>query len=178
MRYDDYLVQCTLRGITRVYGRPAAQVPPMTIDILLKLRHVLFVRPNEAPKLRSVEDLSWWTTALLLFFSLLRSCHVIPDAIAEGRNPHNEYILRRSSLSLVNGRITLAVHRTKTIQFHERVLRIPLPILRNHILCPTTMPNCYLRGQSVRPASEHLIGVVRGTEWIPLTYEARIQQAP
>lgn len=171
-----YPVQLTIRGINRLYSAPPQQVPAMTTDLLLAIREVLF-------PLQTLDDVSWWAAALLLFFSLLRSCHVVPDSAAEALLCSNEYILRRASLRYdhVNGRITLLVSRTKTIQFHEKLLRLPLPLMPEHPLDPTNALLEYLRRVYARPANEFLFGAhaigsaaaptAPARNWVPLTYE-------
>ena len=148
----------------------------MTTDILLAIRSVLF-------PLRTLDDVSWWSAALLLFFSLLRSCHVVPDSAAEARLLSNEYVLRGSSLEYdhITGRITLRIKRTKTIQFHEKLLCLPLPLMPQHPLDPTAALLDHLRVVPAGAAAAFLFGTTapppvrpkpnERPAWVPLTYE-------
>ena len=59
-----------------------------------------------------------------------------PERQASVANSSNKaYFLTRSNVSFSAADVVLRVYRTKTIQFHQRVLEIPLPLIPNSILC-------------------------------------------
>ena len=57
----------------------------------------------------------------------------------------NAYFLRRRDVSFTASGAVLRVYRTKTIQFKQRELEIPLPFIPNSALCPVTALNDYFR---------------------------------
>ena len=69
---------------------------------------------------------------LLLFYSLLRKGSVLPNSV----NMDTSKILCRSDVKFHPWGMMITVRTTKTIQFQERVLSIPIPRHRSSVLCP------------------------------------------
>ena len=61
----------------------------------------------------------------------------MPYALADCHSDH-AYFLKRQDVYFTASGAVLRVYRTKTIQFKQRVLDIPLPFIPNSILCPVT----------------------------------------
>ena len=74
---------------------------------------------------------------LVAFFLFLRISNLVPYKSSDlGSN--EAYFLTRLDVWFSTAGAVLRVYRTKTIQFHQRVLEIPLPLIPNSILCPVS----------------------------------------
>lgn len=114
---DSWLVKSTLRGIDRCKGTPVNRKQPITPQVLLAIRSKL--------NLTTRIDCVFWAACLLLFFGLLRKSNVLHDKSFD----NTKQLCRKHFIVDTNGQIVVHVHWTKTIQFRERTLRIPLPRL-------------------------------------------------
>ena len=72
---------------------------------------------------------------LVAFFSFLRISNLVPYTLADVRDPKGCY-LRLSSVTFTAQGVLLRVTRTKTIQFRQRELDIPLPYIPRSPLDP------------------------------------------
>lgn len=122
----------TLRGIKRVKGdvQPNRKLA-VTPDILAKIIRRL--------DLFSPTNLAFVAAMLVAFFGFLRKANVCP--VKDNGNPAEDLspVCRgdfefASDLSVV----WLHLRKTKTIQFGQRTLRVPLPHIPGSILCPVT----------------------------------------
>ena len=81
-------------------------------------------------------DVVFWAVCLVAFFTFFRKSNLL----APGPSPacfDPERHLSRHHISLSEGGAVVQVNWSKTIQFSERVLRIPLPVIHNCVLCPS-----------------------------------------
>ena len=102
---------------------------PVTVDILLNIfQHFDF--SNQL-------HICMHALFLVAFFSFLRISNLVPYASADC-HADNAYFLKRQDVYFTASGAVLRVYRTKTIQFKQRVLDIPLPFIPNSILCPVT----------------------------------------
>ena len=124
--YDAFLTQ---RALRRIMGDCVRVTHPVTVDILLNIfQHFDF--SNQL-------HICMHAVFLFAFFSFLRISNLVPYASA---NCHadNAYFLKRQDVYFTASGAVLRVYRTKTIQFKQHVLDIPLPFIPNSILCPVT----------------------------------------
>ena len=116
-----------LKSIDRIWGKAVNRKTPVTIDHLKKMAKVVRKNPTRM-------RVTVFTAVLVAFFSLVRksaycaSAKTTFDPVAQ---------LAVNDLRINNGRATITLQQTKTIQFSERDLEIHLPLLDNAI-CPTT----------------------------------------
>lgn len=75
-----------------------------------------------------------WAACLAMFFGLLRRSNVVPSG-PQAFDPTKH--LRRSDLAFTTAGAVVTLRWSKTIQFRERIRRIPLPWKKHHPLCPT-----------------------------------------
>ena len=102
---------------------------PVTVDILLNIfQHFDF--SNQL-------HICMHALFLVAFFSFLRISNLVPYASADC-HADNAYFLKRQDVYFTASGAVLRVYRTKTIQFKQHVLDIPLPFIPNSILCPVT----------------------------------------
>ena len=91
----------------------------------------------------------------LAFFSFLRISNWVPCTLASCQS-NNAYFLKRADVSFTVSGSVLRVYRTKTIQFKQHALAIPLPFIPNSVLCPVAQYfrlifTQYLLARLVRP---------------------------
>ena len=124
---QSWPVQSLLRGIKRAKGNSTVHKLPITPQLLLHIRQLV--------SLNEPADIVLWAAYLTSFFTLLRKSNIVPPSPSTFdplRHP------RRSDLVLTPMGLALNVALSKNNQFQERALKIPLPFLKEHPLCPTT----------------------------------------
>ena len=114
--YDDPLIIRALRGARRFLGDYATQALALLPEHLLVMYDVLPV---------SLGHSCFWAAALFAFRSLMRKCHYTDG----------ESVLCRSAFQFYDWGMMVTVTRTKTIQFKERKLMIPICRVSNKTLC-------------------------------------------
>ena len=111
---------------------------PITPTLLRHIRSTLvFTNPLDA---------NVWAICLLLFFGLLRKASVLPQSASLS---YSVCVLHRRDVIFFKWGVMVTIRSTKTIQYRERALRIPLPRQPGHPLCPVT---ALVRALSSTPA--------------------------
>ena len=153
--YDAFLTQ---RALRRIMGDSVRVTHPVTVDILLNVfQH--FDWSNQL-------HVCMHALFLVAFFSFLRISNLVPYASFDCHSD-NAYFLRRQDVSFTESGAVLRVYRTKTIQFKQRVLGIPLPFIPNSVLCPVTaLTNYFCTVPSL--ASSPLFIINHGGSFRPL----------
>ena len=126
--YDCFLTQ---QGLRRV----------MTIDILLRI--------FQSFQPCYVFHACMRAAFLVTFFSFLRISSLVLYTLSEVHSSAS-FFLRRRDITFTASGAYLQVFKTKTIQFKQKILEIPLPVIPNSILCPVTALTTYF---SLVPAS-------------------------
>ena len=121
----NWPLQSLLTGIKRVKGQPPSQKLPITPDLLLHIQTML--------NFRSSFDASFWAICLVSFFGMLRKSHLLASS-AQQFDPAKQ--LLTSDLELLPWGALITLRWSKTIQFRERVVQLPLPLIPNSPLCP------------------------------------------
>ena len=121
---ENHRLQLLLRGVRRVKGDSTTRKLPITPLLLLKIRSVLDLQdPNSTV---------FWAACLTTFFGMLRRSNVLPTPpFSDTKHLHREDVLAYS------WGLALEICWSKTIQFRERELLVPLPHLPGHPLDPT-----------------------------------------
>ena len=123
--HQNWVLNSVLTGIKRHKGASVQQKLPITPAILLKIRATLHL---EQPR-----DIVFWCVCVVAFYGLLRKSNILPN----GRRAFNAEIhLTRNNLYITPLGYYLSVNWSKTNQFRERKVTVPLPYLHNHPLCP------------------------------------------
>ena len=120
---NNFHLATTLRGIRHAKGLTVSQKKPITPQILLALRNQLnWDDPWHA---------TFWAVCLVVFFGLLQKANLLCKGSTQF-NPSKQ--LRQRDIFA-----NWAINRwSKTIQFSQRILTIPLPRIDQHPLCPYT----------------------------------------
>ena len=123
-----------LKGAKRALGVAIKQKLPITPDILRSMftlaGRLLFSSPL---------DVTFWASCIVAFFSFFRKSNLLVKSLASF-DPSLH--LCRKDASFSHEAVTLAVRWSKTIQYRQRTLHIPLPRITDCPLCPTpAMPS-------------------------------------
>jgi hypothetical protein len=120
----NWEVDMIKRGVLRKLGRPPVQKLPLTVEILRKLYYLL--------DLSQPGELSFWAASLVAFFGLLRKNTLLPktrDATAPS------YLVRGDVTEFSAHSFLLDIRHAKTIQFGQRLLKIPYVSCEDERLC-------------------------------------------
>lgn len=124
---DSWFLTSTLKGIERVKGTLVASKAPVTPTMLLNIYRQLDFEKRD--------DCVFWGACLVMFFGLLRRSNVLADV---GQFDRDRQLTRDSVLIQDNQSLTLLIKWSKTIQLKDRVLKISLPLIAPHPLCPVS----------------------------------------
>ena len=148
--YDVYLAK---RATRRFLGDNFNRRVPITIPILIKLFGLFDFNNHLHLCMRAV--------FLVAFFSFLRISNLVPYKLSEIGSSHACYLTLASVNFNARG-VLLRIYKTKTLQFRERVLEIPLPFIPGSPLCPVTALRQYLASVSLPPHSPLFVTVSNG----------------
>ena len=123
---DNWILDTILRGIKRDHPVSRVQKLPITPDILRLIHSHI--------DLSSPIDVAFWSACLIAFFGFLRKSSLLPKS----RDITSAPVLSRKDVSFSDSGALLSIRHTKTIQFCERILQIPIIRISNSILCPVT----------------------------------------
>lgn len=113
-------------GIKREMGAKVERKLPITPDILRIILRGL--------DMNSIEDTAVWMGSLLAFYAMLRRSNFSVTSVTS--TVQVSRVLKRSDVTLERDRVLVVVRWSKTIQFKDRVLTLPLPRMQNNPLCP------------------------------------------
>ena len=123
---DSWFISSTLKGIDRVKGTAVNRKSPITPDILLRIKKVL--------KMTDRDDVVFWAACLVMFFGLFRKANLF----AKQKFDADKHFTRDSFVLNADCSLTICVRWSKTIQCREREIRVTLPALHPHPLCPVS----------------------------------------
>ena len=125
---DNWELRAVRRGIQRSLGRPPKQKLPISIDIL----HLLFNNLD----LHIPQQQAFWTACLVAFFAFLRKSTLLPKS---GNGCDRIKALCLGDVHLPDRSLFyLHIRHSKTIQFGQRQLTIPIAAVQDSNLCPVT----------------------------------------
>ena len=155
---NNFHLATTLRGIKRAKGLTVSQKKPITPQILLALRNQLtWDDPWHA---------TFWAVCLVAFFGLLRKANLLCSGSTQF-NPSKH--LRRGDIVFFADWAIVINRSSKTIQFSQRILTIPLPRIAQHPLCPyTALKHAFHLVPAPLSGPAFVVPTSRGL--IPLTY--------
>lgn len=120
---DNWQVEHLLQGVKRVLGVAQGCAVPITPDMLLCVKKHL--------DLYKLFHLSVWSACLIGFFGMLRPGNFL-------MRDKSVPVLRICQLESRDMDYIITFDYTKTIQFRQKQLRIIIPYLSEHPLCPAS----------------------------------------
>ena len=121
---ENFQFSSLMKGIRRSLGDTPCRKFPITPQILLQMLPFL--------DFSSPLDSCVWAAALLMFFGMFRRANVLTTATSFDHAKH----LRRSDIRFYSWGLSVHIRWTKTIQYKQRDLSIPVPRKPGHPLCP------------------------------------------
>lgn len=148
---DCFLINATLAGARRLLGDTQFSSDPLLPSHLRTFRSIL--------NLSLDDDFVFWCAVNLAFRGLLRKSSVC-------KGPQN---LRRCDIEFFDWGRVISLHKSKTIQFSERIHQIPVSRVKG-ALCVMTLLEIMVR--RIRAAPHHaLFGMHKKNVYHPITYE-------
>ena len=132
---SGFMVQSTLRGARRLLGSASEPALPLTPENMVSIYDRL--------DLTKAQDLRFWCALVLSFRCLLRVGHIT-------KSPH---VLCVKDVEFTDVGLDVVVTSSKTIQFKQRVNRIPVVKSPGSILCPVGVLRRYLSMSKKSPTS-------------------------
>ena len=123
---NNWYLESIMRGIHREKGAPPLRKLDITPVILTKIRDLL--------NLGSPLHVVFWVACLTMFFGFFRKSNVLAPAPRFDPAKH----LCRSDIIVYPWGLEVIIKWSKTLQFRERNVSVPLPYIKGHPLCPTT----------------------------------------
>ena len=123
---NNWPLKSLLTGINRSKGVTTDQKQPITPAILMQLRANL--------DLTDSLDASFWAICLVAFYGMFRKSHLLP--ITPNKFDSSKQ-LTKADFKIFTWGTLITIRWSKTIQFRERIVEIPLPHIPNSALCPT-----------------------------------------
>ncbi len=126
--WDSFQLKLALKGLARLKPHLPKRALPITPPILLQfLPHLDLTTPSDA---------AYWCLFLFAFFLMARKSNLVPKAAL----PLSQVakVLKRKDVLQRSHTLLVSISWSKTIQFGERRLSIPLLAAPHSPLCPVT----------------------------------------
>ena len=124
----DIEIRLTLMGLNKTLAKPVKQAQPITPEIMIDILGFL--------DLNNRSDLVFWGILVIGFFGMLRKSNLVPDT-KDSFDPNKQ--LTRNHVIFKDKLAILRVTWSKTLQFKQKLLEIPLFAIRESPLCPVTV---------------------------------------
>ena len=156
--FDHKVLSILLRGLRRIKAHITKQALPITPALLLDI-HKLLRQDN-------LEDRVFWALCLMAFFSAFRKSNLVPNSIG-CFNPHKQ-LLRRDVIFDQSG-MWVRKRWSKTIQFGQRHLVVPILKVPQSPLCPLTAYKLMCQAMPAGRGAPAFV-IAQGGRLVPYTY--------
>ena len=125
---NSFFVSSVIKGAKKKLGNQVASKRPVTVDMLHKMLQVL--------DLKIPSDRAFFTVAVVAFFSFARIGNLVPLT----HNPplHGKHLCW-CDVRFDDKFVILKFRFTKTIQYKQRLLEVPLPYVRDSPFSPASL---------------------------------------
>ena len=113
-----FLIKSTLLGAKRLLGCESVQADPLSPEQMWRIWRVL--------DLLNFSDLQFWCCLCIMYRCLLRVSHVVAS-------PHT---MKVRDIKWTKEGMDVLIRSSKTIQFKERLVRVPVIKAEYSVLCP------------------------------------------
>ena len=124
---QDRQIQMFMQGLKRAMPHAIKQAAPITPEILVRLSKVV----NYAEPVEMVA----WVGTLLGFYMFLHKSNLVPDT-RETFNPEQQFCRADMNLLGLDNAMMFEIKWSKTIQYKQKVLRLPVLPAKNRSICP------------------------------------------
>ena len=146
-----------LKGISRLNPHCPKRALPITAFILMEFKELL--------DLRKPIHATFWCLFLIAVFLMSRKSHLVHSTLAESKT--NKQLRRKDFIISENG-FTVIIRWSKTIQFRERILEIPVLAIPDSPLCPLSALKQMIH---LTPAPEDALAfILPGGKYRPVLY--------
>ena len=135
---DSFLIKLVLQGLKRKLGCQVAHKLPFPIGQLRSMYEV-FDHTNKCM-------MALWAVMVFCFRTLLRKSNVLPDSA--GKLHH---VVKRSDVEFLDWGMLVHVKSTKTLQFSEYVLDIPVHFVSDRTFCVAWMVESHIHDFPASP---------------------------
>lgn len=125
--FHTFELKLTIRGLNRSLQHLPKQALPITLEILNKFYNLLDHSDRN--------DVTFWCLFLFAFLLMSRKSNLVP---VSSKKFDNSKQLCRGDVKVYSSCLFVHFKWTKTIQFGNRVLIIPLVAMTSSIFCPVT----------------------------------------
>lgn len=122
---ESHYISNLKKGTRRLLGDQASRKLPITPALLMAIFSQL--------SMSSPLHVAFWAACTVAFFSFFRKSNLLPES---PRGSQHKFITR-GDISFSSEGALINVNWSKTIQYKQRVLTIPLPFIPNSPLCPS-----------------------------------------
>ena len=121
----NWEVNVLKRAISRLKGVPPVQKEPITIDMLLQMHKLL--------NFKTTNDCCFWLACLVAFYGFFRKSTLL---LKNDKTKTSEGICIKDISIISDDAFCISIRHSKTIQFGQRVLRVPFSRCTVRNLCP------------------------------------------
>ena len=122
-----FIIRSTILGAKRLLGCETVQATPLSPQDIKKMYSVI--------KLDKFKDLQLWCAITVAYRCLLRVSHIVTS-------PHT---LRVGDITFTGTGMDILIRSSKTVQFKDRVQRIPIIAAGSSCLCPCAFLRRYIQ---------------------------------
>ena len=122
---ENWALSSLMKGIKRIKGDKVSQKLPITPELLIGVHSKLNTWHSF--------DASFWAICLTAFYGLFRKSHLLSTS-HKSFDPSRQFT--KQDFVFFPWGMLLSVRWSKTIQFREREVQIPIPYIPNSVLCP------------------------------------------
>ena len=120
-------MRLVLKGLARDNPHCPKQACPITPEMLLSFHQLL--------ELNNTYDATIWCLLLTAFFLLIRKSNLVPNS-AKTFQSQKQLIRENIEFDSKNNFLIFHINWSKTIQYGERKLKIPVAAIPGSLLCP------------------------------------------
>lgn len=158
-------VKCVLQGIKRCNQAQVVRKMPITPELLNQIYSCL--------DMTRIHDTAVWAAALVSFYGMFRRSNVTAQSTTSF-DPRK--CLTRGDVEIARDSVVIKIRWSKTIQFGERVLKVPLPRLFGQPLCPVAAVTHHFALTPGVPPSGPAFVSQTATNSFPLTATAFVKR--
>ena len=124
---QDRQMKMFITGLKRTMSHSVKQAEPVTPELLLKLSKVV--------NYTDIIEMVAWTGLLLGFYMFLRKSNLVPDTM-DGFDRNQQFCRGDVNLLGIDKAMMIEIRWSKTIQFKQKILRLPVLPAKNKAICP------------------------------------------